>query len=249
MRVIPAIDLKGGQCVRLLQGDMDRVSVFGDDPVAMARRWEAAGAELLHVVDLDAAVLGRVVHGEVIGRMAGAVSIPVQVGGGVRDMASLDRYLDLGVARVILGTAALRDPEFLRLAAAGHPGRVIVGVDARNSRVAVQGWTEATDRDVIDVAAGLRTLDLAALIYTDIGRDGMQTGTDRDGARRLLEVVEAPLIVAGGVSTLDDIRGLKPLAEAGLWGVITGRALYAGSLDLGAALAEVSGWNFPGEKG
>lgn len=249
MRVIPAIDLKGGQCVRLLQGDMDRVSVFGDDPVAMARRWEAAGAELLHVVDLDAAVAGRVVHDEVIGRMAAAVSIPVQVGGGVRDMNALDRYVDLGVARVILGTAALRDPEFLRRAATRHPGRVIVGVDARNSRVAVQGWTEATDQDVLEVAAGLHGLDLAALIYTDIGRDGMQTGTDRDGARRLLEVVEAPLIVAGGVSTLDDIRDLRPLAEAGLWGVITGRALYAGSLDLGAALAEVSGWHFSDKKG
>jgi phosphoribosylformimino-5-aminoimidazole carboxamide ribotide isomerase len=242
LRVIPAIDLKDGQCVRLEQGDLDRVSVFGDDPVAMAKRWEAAGAELLHVVDLNAAVAGRVIHGEIIGRMAATVSIPVQVGGGVRDLEALERYLDLGVSRVILGTAALRDPDFLRRAATEHPGRIIVGVDARDSRVAVAGWTESTDRDVLEVAAAWRGLDLAALIYTDIGRDGMQTGTDREGARRLLGVVEAPLILAGGVSTLEDIRALKPLAEAGLWGVITGRALYAGTLDLGEALAEASGW-------
>jgi phosphoribosylformimino-5-aminoimidazole carboxamide ribotide isomerase len=244
LKVIPAIDLKDGQCVRLEQGDLNRVSVFGDDPVAMARRWEATGAELLHVVDLQAAVAGRVVHGEIIGRMAAAVSIPVQIGGGVRDLDALERYLELGVSRVILGTAALRDPEFLRSAATKHPGRIIVGVDARDGRVAVQGWTEATDQDVLEVAGAWRGLDLAALIYTDIGRDGMQTGTDRAGARRLLEVVEAPLILAGGVSTLDDVLDLKPLAEAGLWGVITGRALYAGTLDLAEALSEVSGWKF-----
>jgi phosphoribosylformimino-5-aminoimidazole carboxamide ribotide isomerase len=244
LKVIPAIDLKDGQCVRLEQGDLNRVSVFGDDPVAMARRWEAAGAELLHVVDLQAAVAGRVVHGDIIGQMAAAVSIPVQIGGGVRDLNALERYLELGVSRVILGTAALRDPDFLRLAATRHPAKIIVGVDARDGRVAVQGWTEATDLDVLEVAGAWRDLDLAALIYTDIGRDGMQTGTDRAGARRLLEVVQAPLILAGGVSTLDDIRALKPLAGAGLWGVITGRALYAGTLDLEAALSEVSGWKF-----
>ena len=242
MHVIPAVDLKDGQCVRLEQGDMERVSVFSSDPVEMARRWEQAGAAMLHVVDLSGAVSGEQRHREVIGRIARALNIPVQIGGGVRTGQAVADYVSLGVSRVILGTVALRDRGLLERVAAEFPGKIVVGVDARSGRVAVQGWTEDTEASVFDVAASMKGLPLASLIYTDISRDGMQTGVDLEGASKLIGLVDFPVILAGGVSTLDDIRALRPVAERGLWGVITGRALYAGTLDLTEALAEVSAW-------
>ncbi len=236
MEVIPAVDLKGGRCVRLRQGRMDDETVFSHDPVAMARQWEAKGAGRLHVVDLDGAVGGRPANAGVIQDICQALEIPVQLGGGVRDLAGLERALGLGVDRVILGTLAAKDPEAALAAARKHPGRVVIGIDAREGMVAVAGWTETSRLHFLDLAARFDEAAVAAIVFTDIARDGMHTGPNLESTRQLCEAVSVPVIAAGGVHELDDLRRLKELEPLGLAGVITGRAIYEGTLDLAQAL-------------
>jgi phosphoribosylformimino-5-aminoimidazole carboxamide ribotide isomerase len=236
MEIIPAVDLKGGRCVRLRQGRMDDETVFSHDPVAMARRWQELGASRLHVVDLDGAVEGRPVNAEVIRDICAALSIPVQLGGGVRDLAGVERALELGVDRVILGTLAARQPQAALEAACRLPGRVVIGIDAREGMVAVQGWTELSRVHFLELAARFDRPEVAAIVFTDIARDGMHTGPNLESTRQLCQAVSVPVIAAGGVHDLDDVARLKELEPLGLAGVITGRAIYEGTLDLAAAL-------------
>ncbi len=239
MIIFPAIDLKGGLCVRLMQGDPDRATVYGKDPVAVAKHWKSEGAEWLHLVDLDGAFSKAPVNDEIIFRIAEAVSIPVEVGGGIRTVENVEHYLSRGIARVILGTAALREPEILEEACRRYPGKIALGLDARDGRVAVEGWKEATQIDAISLVHKFSKLALSAVIYTDIHRDGMQTGVNIEATRRLIEASKIPVIASGGVSTMEDIERLSPLVSLGLLGVITGRAFYEGTLNLREAIARV----------
>lgn len=241
MLVIPAIDLRGGRCVRLLQGRFDQETVYGDDPAAMARRWAEAGAEWIHLVDLDGSTARRPVNRPAIESIRAAVSTRLELGGGIRDLATIASYLEMGLERVILGTAALRDPGLVRAAAARFPGRIVVGLDARGSRVVVEGWTEETGQDYLDLARGFEDLGVAALIYTDVDRDGTRRGPNLDRTRTLARAVNIPVIASGGVKDLADIKALLPLEADGVVGVITGRALYEGSLDYAQARAVAGG--------
>jgi phosphoribosylformimino-5-aminoimidazole carboxamide ribotide isomerase len=236
MLVIPAVDIKGGRCVRLLQGRKDSETVFSDDPSAMAARWEAQGAKLLHVVDLDGAFEGETKNVEAIRGIVGRVQMPIQLGGGIRTMETIAMYLDLGVSRIILGTEAIRNPGLVQEACRTYPGRIIVGIDARDGMVAVHGWTETTRREAIEVAKGFEGYGLTAIVFTDIHKDGMQTGPSIDQTRRLAESVSIDIIASGGVSNIEDIKALLPLEDVGVCGVITGRALYSGTLDLEEAI-------------
>lgn len=235
MLVIPAIDLKAGKCVRLKQGRMEDATVYGDDPAAMARHWEAQGARRLHVVDLDGAFAGRPENAAAIRAIRAAISIPVELGGGVRDEATADRVLGDGIDYVILGTAALEDPGLVARLSARHPGKILVGIDARGGFVAVRGWAEVTDVRAVDLARQLAEAGAAGFIFTDIERDGMQTGVSLEATAEFARASGVPVIASGGVTNLDDVRRLKPLASAGVVGVITGRALYEGTLDLAEA--------------
>jgi phosphoribosylformimino-5-aminoimidazole carboxamide ribotide isomerase len=237
MVIFPAIDLKDGQCVRLMQGDPDRVTVYGNDPARMARRWQEEGAEWLHVVDLDGAFSKSPKNRRSIQSIVEAVTIPVQVGGGIRSLETINEYMELGLRRVILGTAALRQPDLLREAAERYPGRVALGIDARGGKVAVEGWKETTQQDAVSLVRQFDHLPLASIIYTDIHRDGMQTGVNVEATRQMLLETRFPVIASGGVATISDIQALFPLIEVGLEGVITGRALYNGTLRLKDALA------------
>lgn len=239
MIIFPAIDLKGGACVRLMQGDPERATVYGRDPVAVAKHWEDQGARWLHLVDLDGAFSKKPINGAIIRQIARSVSIPVQVGGGIRSQEVIESYLSEGIARVILGTAALRQPEFLEEVCLIHPGRIALGIDARDGLVAVEGWKESTQTDAVAFVRQFRHLALAAVIYTDIHRDGMQTGVNIEATSRLLEESGLPVIASGGVSTLEDIVKLLPLVPLGLVGVITGRAIYEGTLSLTEAISRV----------
>lgn len=241
MIIFPAIDLKDGLCVRLRQGDPERLTVYGRDPVAMARRWEADGARWLHVVDLDGAFAKKPVNRALICSMARAVSIPIQVGGGIRTLETVEDYLSQGVERVILGSVALRKPELVVDACNRFPGRVALGIDARGGRVAIEGWKENTELDAVSLVNGFARLELAAVIYTDIHRDGMQSGVNMEATRSLLEATPFPVIASGGVADIEDIRRLLPLIPLGLAGVITGRAIYDGTLRLPEALALAAG--------
>lgn len=215
---------------------MDDETVFSDDPTAMARRWEAAGAGRLHVVDLDGAVGGSPANAEVIQAICAALKIPVQLGGGVRDLAGLERAYGLGVDRVILGTLAAKDPEAALAAAQKHPGRVVIGIDARDGMVAVAGWTETSKLHFLELAARFDDPAVAAIVFTDIARDGMHSGPNLESTKRLCQAVSVPVIAAGGVHDLDDLKRLKELEPLGLKGTITGRAIYEGTLDLAEAL-------------
>lgn len=239
MRIIPAIDLKNGKCVRLLQGDLAAETVYAEDPVDAARRWEAAGATLLHVVDLQGAVHGEPAHAAVIARILAAVRIPVQVGGGLRDRPTVERALEAGAARVVIGTEAIRNPALVDELCRAAPGRIAVGIDARDGKVAIQGWTETTTIDAVQLARRFEQSGVAAVIFTDIRRDGMQTGPNIEQTRALAAAVRIPVIASGGVGGLEDIRRLLPLEPLGVEGVIVGRALYSGALrfDEAAALA------------
>jgi phosphoribosylformimino-5-aminoimidazole carboxamide ribotide isomerase len=239
MDLYPAIDLRGGQCVRLYQGDFARETVYGDDPVAQARLFADAGAPWIHVVDLDAARTGEPVNRPVIAAIAAAVSVPVQTGGGVRDDASARALLDAGVARVVVGTAALDAPAWARSLAEREPGRVALGLDVRGREVAVRGWVEGSGRQLADVAAEFDDAGFAALIVTQINVDGAGTGPDVDLYRELLETIETDLIASGGVGSADDLRALASFGEDGvpLAGAIVGRALYDGALTIDDALA------------
>lgn len=236
MIVIPAIDLHEGRCVRLIQGDFRQATVYGDDPVAMAQRWQAEGADRLHIVDLDGSREGRPCHEAVIRRIVAETGMAVEVGGGVRGMGTVDAYLAAGVSWVILGTAALREPAFVHAACRAYPGRVILGIDAAGGRVAVQGWTETSTETAADLARRFVEDNPAALVYTDILRDGMQTGVNLESTRALAAAVGIPVIASGGVAGIEDIARIKELEPDGVIGVIVGKALYAGGLSLAAAI-------------
>ena len=230
MILYPAIDLKDGQCVRLLRGDMGAATVFNDDPVAQARAFQAAGCRWLHLVDLDGAFAGHAVNGAAVGAILASVAVPVQLGGGVRDMGVIEAWLARGVARVILGTAAVRKPALVREAARAFPGRIAVGIDARGGRVAVAGWAETTDLAALDLARRVEDAGVAAVVYTDIDRDGAMGGPNVAATAALARAVAIPVIASGGVSSLDDLRALRDCG-APLDGVISGRALYDGRID------------------
>lgn len=237
MIIIPALDLKDGKCVRLMQGDADRETVYSDDPSAVARRWEGAGAERLHVVDLDGAFSGSPKNRDALKRIMEAVSIPVQVGGGVRNRETIMELLALGAWRVVLGTVAYQDEKFLRAACREHPGRIAVGVDARDGKIAIQGWVTDTGEDAVSFAVRCQDAGAAAIIYTDISRDGMLTGPNIPAIREVSGALKMPVIASGGVSSLDDIRSIMELEGAGVEGVIVGKALYSGAIDLEQAIA------------
>jgi phosphoribosylformimino-5-aminoimidazole carboxamide ribotide isomerase len=235
MILFPAIDLKDGQCVRLLRGDMDRATVFGEDPAAQARAFAAAGCEWLHLVDLNGAFAGKPVNVDAVRAILGAVDVPVQLGGGIRDRETIETWLAAGVARVILGTVAVETPELVRAAAEAHPGRIAVGLDARAGRVATRGWAEETEMEVTALARAFEDDGIAAIIYTDIDRDGAMQGPAVEATAALARAVSVPVIASGGVSSLADLRALRD--AGGIAGAISGRALYDGALDLGEALA------------
>lgn len=235
MNLYPAIDLKDGQCVRLLRGDMDAATVFNDDPAAQARAFAAAGCKWLHVVDLNGAFAGRPVNGDAVRGIVDAAGVPVQLGGGIRDLATVEQWLDAGIARVILGTAAVKNPDMVRDACRRHPGKIAVGIDARDGLVAVEGWADTASITALDLARSFEDAGVAAIIYTDIDRDGAMEGPNLEATRALAEAVSIPVIASGGVSSLDDLLRLKT-AIPGLDGAITGRALYDGRIDLGAAV-------------
>jgi phosphoribosylformimino-5-aminoimidazole carboxamide ribotide isomerase len=237
MMIIPAVDIKDGRCVRLQQGEMDRETVFSNNPALMAQRWQEAGAELLHLVDLNGAIDKKPKNLTTIQAILDAVHIPVQLGGGIRDMDTIATYIDKGVSRVVLGTEAIRNPDLIIQAALRFPERIVVGIDARNGFVAIEGWTETTGTTAIDLARRFENVGLAAINFTDIHRDGMQTGPNLEATRRLAEAVSIPVVASGGVSTIEDIKNLLRLESAGVQGVITGKALYNGSLDLKEAIA------------
>jgi len=235
--VFPAIDLKGGQVVRLAEGDMDRATVYGDDPAAQAMRFADAGAEHLHVVDLDGAFAGRAVNSDAVASIVETFPGHVQVGGGIRTMAAVEGWFERGVARIVIGTAALTDPQLVRGAASAFPGGIVVGVDARDGFVATQGWADVSNVPVLDLARRFEDAGVAALLFTDVGRDGMLKGCNVQATVDLARANEIPVIASGGVAGIADIRMLSLFAKDGIEGVITGRALYDGRLDLAAALA------------
>jgi phosphoribosylformimino-5-aminoimidazole carboxamide ribotide isomerase len=232
--ILPAIDLRGGQCVRLRQGDYSQETVFGSDPAAVARQWVDQGATYLHLVDLDGAKQGHPVNGESIRRIVQTAGVPCQLGGGLRTEAHLVEALQWGVERVIVGTRALQDPGWLEGVCRRLPGKVVLGIDAREGRVAGEGWAHVSQRSALDLARQCAAWPLAALVYTDISRDGMLEGPNFDASAELVKAVPVPMIASGGVTTLDDVRRL---ARLGLAGCIIGRALYEGRLDLSAAIA------------
>ena len=237
MILFPAIDLKDGACVRLEQGDMARATVFSRDPAAQARAFAAQGFEYLHVVDLDGAFAGRPVNAGAVASILKTVTIPVQLGGGIRDLSTIERWLETGVARVIVGTAAVRDPLLVKNAARSFPDRIAVALDARDGKIAVEGWADNSELVVLDVAKRFEDAGVAALIHTDIARDGLLKGLNLDASIALAQVVAIPVIASGGLASLDDVRALLAPRASRLAGAIAGRALYDGRLDAAAALA------------
>ena len=236
MLLIPAIDLKDGKCVRLRQGRMEDSTVFSDDPVAMAARWVEAGARRLHLGDLNGAFAGQPVNAQVIRRIVAAFpELPVQVGGGIRDEQTVEAYLDAGVQFVIVGTKAVQDPHFVSDLCLEYPGHIIVGLDAKDGRVAVNGWSKLSKHNVIDLAQIFERYGVEAIVYTDISRDGMMQGVNVGATVRLAQAVSIPVIASGGVSTLDDVKALCAVEKEGITGAIIGRALYDGAIDLAAA--------------
>lgn len=236
MIVIPAVDLKDGRCVRLSQGRMDQESVYSEDPVQMAKHWELKGAERLHVVDLNGAVTGTPVHQSLIKEIANSIRIPVEVGGGIRNLETIETYLSLGVEWVILGTVALRNRSLVEEACRQFPRKVILGIDARRGKVAIQGWKEEVSLEAIELAKQFEGLGLSAIIFTDIERDGMSTGLNSEMTGALARSISIPVIASGGVFRIEEIRQLMELEPDGVIGVIVGRALYTGRLDLEEAI-------------
>ena len=241
MILYPAIDLKAGQCVRLKLGDMAQATVFNDDPAAQAATFERQGFTHLHVVDLDGAFAGKPMNAQAVDRILAAVAMPVQLGGGIRDMATLEAWLGKGVARTIIGTAAVRDPTFVREAARKNPGKVAVGIDARDGFVAVEGWAERSELSAAELGKRFEDAVVAAIIYTDIARDGVLAGLNIEATLALADAVDIPVIASGGLASLDDVRRLLAPDCAKLDGAITGRALYDGRLDATEALALIRG--------
>jgi phosphoribosylformimino-5-aminoimidazole carboxamide ribotide isomerase len=237
MLIIPAIDLKDGRCVRLQQGDMAKETVFSDQPAKMASQWAKLGARRLHVVDLNGAVAGKPKNEEAIKAIVAAVDsdIPVQLGGGIRDLDTIERYLDDGVSYVIIGTAAVKNPGFLHEACDAFPGHIIVGLDAKDGKVATDGWSKLTGHDVLDLAKRFQDYGVEAVIYTDIGRDGMMGGVNVEATVRLAQALSVPVIASGGLNGLDDVTRLCAVEAEGITGAIAGRAIYEGKLDFAAA--------------
>jgi phosphoribosylformimino-5-aminoimidazole carboxamide ribotide isomerase len=244
MEVIPAIDLLEGRCVRLYQGDYSQSQVFDENPVAVAQQWVEQGATRLHVVDLDGAKAGKPVNLEAIAAIVQAVPVPVQVGGGLRDRTSVTQLLNLGVGRVILGTVAVKQPQLVAELCGEFPGQIVVGIDARNGRVATDGWLETSDVAATDLAHQMAQLGAAAIIYTDIHRDGTLSGPNLPALRELAETIAIPVIASGGVSSLTDLLGLLTLTPMGVTGVIVGRALYTGDVSLQQAIQAVGSGRF-----
>jgi phosphoribosylformimino-5-aminoimidazole carboxamide ribotide isomerase len=235
--LFPAIDLKGGQCVRLLRGDMHAATVFNDNPAAQARAFEAQGFRWLHVVDLDGAIAGKAANAQAVEAIVRSVAVPVQLGGGIRDAAAIERWLEGGVRRVILGTAAVKNPELVRDACRQFPGSIAVGIDARQGKVAVDGWAKTSEVSALELALRFEDCGVAAIIHTDIERDGALAGVNVEATAALAARLETPVIASGGVASLDDIRALQRYESDGIEGVICGRALYDGRIDPKAALA------------
>jgi phosphoribosylformimino-5-aminoimidazole carboxamide ribotide isomerase len=238
--IIPAIDLKDGRCVRLRQGDMSTAKVFSDDPVAMAKHWAAQGAKRLHIVDLNGAIAGRPKNEKVIRDMIAAVGdrAAIQLGGGIRDLDAIESYIDAGVTYVIVGTAAVKNPGFLSDACYAFPGHVIAGLDAKDGKVAVEGWSKMTGHDVVDLAKKFEEYGVEAIIYTDIGRDGMMGGVNIEATLKLAQALKTPIIASGGLTSIADVQAIcTKLVPEGIIGAIAGRALYEGKLDLKAAQA------------
>jgi phosphoribosylformimino-5-aminoimidazole carboxamide ribotide isomerase len=240
MVIIPAIDIKDGRCVRLKQGDMREETVFSEDPVGMAKHWLAQGARRLHIVDLNGAVAGKPRNEAVIREIVQAVGdeIPVQLGGGIRDLDTVEGYIDAGVTYVVIGTAAVKNPGFLQDACAAFAGHVIAGLDAKEGKVAIEGWSKMTRHDVVDLARKFEEYGAESIIYTDIGRDGMLTGVNVDATVRLARELRIPVIASGGLTDIAGVKALCEVAEEGIMGVITGRAIYQGTLDFKQAQAE-----------
>lgn len=236
MLLIPAIDLKDGHCVRLIQGDMDQSTTFGEDPAAMATKWLEAGARRLHLVDLNGAFAGQPKNLGAIKSILKAVDgqIPVQLGGGIRDLDTIERYIDLGIEYLIIGTAAVKDPGFLQDACSAFPGHIIVGLDAKDGKVAIDGWSKLTGQDVIETAKRFEGWGVESIIYTDIGRDGMLTGINVDATVKLAQSLKIPVIASGGLAGMADIEALCAVESEGVEGVICGRAIYTGDLDFAA---------------
>lgn len=242
LNLYPAIDLKNGECVRLQQGDMARVTVFNADPAAQAKQWEAAGFKYLHLVDLDGAFAGKPANASAVKAIRQAVKLPIQLGGGIRDEATIESWLEAGISRVILGTIAVRNPDLVKHAAKRWPGRVVVGIDARSGRVAVEGWAEASDLDAIDLAKKFVDAGVAAIVYTDIDRDGLLKGVNVAATAAMARAVPIPVIASGGLAGIADLVALKHEAANGaaIDGAILGRALYDGRIDPAAALREAA---------
>ena len=238
MLIIPAIDLKDGQCVRLRQGLMEDSTVFSDDPVATARRWVDAGCRRLHLVDLNGAFAGEPVNGAAVTSIAAAFpGLPIQIGGGVRNLETIERYVQAGVSYVIIGTRAVKEPAFVAEACAAFPGRIIVGLDARNGLVATDGWAEVSDVKATDLARRFESDGVSAIVYTDIARDGMMQGVNVEATLAMARASSIPVIASGGITNLEDIRALAAVAGEGICGAITGRAIYEGTLDVAEAQA------------
>ncbi|MBL6946870.1 MAG: 1-(5-phosphoribosyl)-5-[(5-phosphoribosylamino)methylideneamino]imidazole-4-carboxamide isomerase [Rhodospirillales bacterium] len=237
MNFLPAIDLKDGHCVRLVQGDMDRTTVFNDNPAAQARNFADAGCTWLHMVDLNGAFEGRPVNAEAVRGVLAAVDMKVELGGGIREMETIAAWLEAGVTRVILGTVALRDPALVRQACKIYPGRIAVGIDARDGFVAVEGWAEVSEMKAIDMARAFEDAGVAAIIYTDISRDGAMEGPNIEATIKIANAVSTPIIVSGGVSSMADLEAVKQAGEGLFEGVISGRAVYDGRIDPAAAVA------------
>jgi phosphoribosylformimino-5-aminoimidazole carboxamide ribotide isomerase len=235
--IFPAIDLKEGQAVRLQQGDMARATVFNSDPAAQAKAFESQGFEYLHIVDLDGAFAGKPVNGEAVDNILKTISMPVQLGGGIRNMTTIEGWLGRGVDRVIIGTAAVRDPELVKAASRQFPGRVAVGLDARDGKVAVEGWAETSEVTVLDIARRFEDVGVAAIIYTDIARDGLLKGLNLDATIALAEAIDTSVIASGGLASIEDVKRLLEPRAKKLGGAIAGRALYDGRLDPAEALA------------
>ena len=236
MILFPAIDLKDGTCVRLVRGEMDQSTTFNDDPAAQARKFAGAGFEWIHIVDLNGAFAGKPVNADAVAAIVGAVDLPVQLGGGIRSMDTIARWLETGVQRVILGTAALKDPDLVRRACEQYPGRIVVGIDARDGRVAVEGWAETSEVKAPDLALRFENDGVAAIVYTDIDRDGAMQGVNVDATVDLASSLTTPVIASGGVRGLSDLADLKTNESVGIEGVISGRAIYDGRLDPEEAL-------------
>lgn len=243
MIILPAIDLKEGHCVRLEQGLMDKDTVYNDDPAAQARTWQEQGGEYLHIVDLDGAFAGTPKNKGAIEAIVGAIDIPSELGGGIRDLQTIEAYLDLGINRVILGTIAKENPALVKEACQRFPGQIVVGIDAKDGLVAVRGWADVTEKKATEMAQEMEDFGVEAIIYTDISRDGMMQGPNIEATKNLAESITIPVIASGGLSTLDDIRRLIEIEASGVRGVITGKAIYSGAIDLRDAVALTKGVN------